>query len=142
MDIVFSFRENPETMIKTNRIYFTLFFAALIFSLSLSSCTKKKANLIAKDWKASKLNFSGSEIGGDIVSLEYSFKNDGSFNRTEDGKVEKGKWSISEDGKKLILELDDKSKVQKDINELTEDKLVLSGEEHGMMRTETFEGKK
>jgi hypothetical protein len=140
MDIVFSFRENPEIMTKINTLYFALFFAVLVFSLS--SCTKKKADLIAKDWKASKLNFGGSEIGGDIVSLEYSFKNDGSFSRTEEGKVEKGKWSIGEDEKKLILEMDDKSKVQKDINELTEDKLVLSGEEHGMMRTETFEGKK
>jgi hypothetical protein len=142
MDIVFSFMGNLQIMIKTNRIYYTLFLAAFVFSLSLSSCTKKKADLIVKDWKASKLNFSGSEIGGDIVSLEYSFKNDGSFSRAEDGKVEKGKWSISEDEKKLILDLDDKSKVQKDINELAEDKLVLSGEEHGMMRTETFEGKK
>ena len=88
MNIVFSFRENPEIMTKTNRIYFALFFAMLIFSLS--SCGKKKADLIARDWKASKLNFGGSEIGGDIVSLEYSFKNDGTFSRTEEGKVEKG----------------------------------------------------
>ncbi|HXA00560.1 MAG TPA: lipocalin family protein [Cytophagaceae bacterium] len=127
-------------MTKINTSFLALFFTILIFSLG--SCAKKKADLIAKDWKATKLNFGGSEIGGDIVSLEYSFKKDGSFSRTEDGKTEKGKWSLSEDGKKLTLNLDDKTKVDKDVKELTDSKLLLSGEEHGMMREETFEAKK
>lgn len=127
-------------MTKIHTSFFALFFAMLVFSLS--SCEKKKSELIAKDWKATKLNFGGSEIGGDIVSLEYSFKKDGSFSRTEDGKMEKGKWSLSEDGKKLTLDLEDKTKAEKEVKELTDIKLLLSGEEHGMMRTETFEPKK
>jgi hypothetical protein len=127
-------------MIKTGTFSYTLFFFLLLFSMS--SCEKKKADFIAKDWKATKLNLGGSEIGGDIVSLEYSFKKDGTFSRTEDGKMENGKWALSEDGAKLNLELDDKTKVEKDVKELTETTLVLAGEEHGMMRTETFEAKK
>jgi len=74
--------------------------------------------------------------------LEYSFKKDGSFSRTEDGKIENGKWTLSEDGKKLTLDLDDKTRIEKEVKELTETGLLLSGEEHGMMRTETFELKK
>jgi uncharacterized lipoprotein YehR (DUF1307 family) len=127
-------------MTKIRSGFLALFFAMLIFSLS--SCEKKKADLLAKDWKATKLNFGGSEIGGDIVSLEYSFKKDGSFSRTEDGKMEEGKWSLSEDGKKLTLDLNDKTKAEKEVKELADTKLTLSGEEHGMMRTETFEPKK
>jgi hypothetical protein len=127
-------------MTKIHVSFFALLFAMLVFFLS--SCEKKKTDLIAKDWKATKLNFGGSEIGGDIVSLEYSFKKDAGFSRTEDGKMEKGKWSLSEDGKKLTLELEDKTKVEKEVRELTETKLILAGEEHGMMRTEIFEGKK
>jgi hypothetical protein len=140
MDIVFSFMENRPNMTKIHITILAALFTTLAFSLS--SCEKKKSDLIAKDWKATKLNFGGREIGGDIVSLEYSFKNDGSFSRNEDGKVEKGKWSLSEDGKKLVLDLEDKTRVEKEIKELTDIKLILSGEEHGMKREETFEGKK
>ncbi|MFL5728591.1 MAG: lipocalin family protein [Cytophagaceae bacterium] len=127
-------------MNKNYRHFFTLIFILLV--CSMSSCGKKKSELLSKDWKATKLNLSGNEIGGDMISLEYSFKPDGNFSRTEDGKKEDGKWSLSEDGKKLELELADKTKVSKDVNELTETQLVLAGEEHSMMRTETFEVKK
>jgi hypothetical protein len=127
-------------MTKNYTTYFALLIAVLLFSLS--SCAKKKADLLARDWKATKLNLAGSEIGGDIVSLEYSFKKDGNFSRTEDGKSEKGKWALSEDGKKLTLDMDDKTRIEKEVKELTDTKLLLSGEEHGMMREETFEVKK
>ena len=127
-------------MTKIRTSFFLLFFVLMVFSMS--SCTKKKSDLLVRDWKATKLNLGGSEIGGDIVSLEYSFKKDGSFSRNEDGKMENGKWTLSDDGKKLTLELEDKTKVEKEVKELTEIKLILSGEEHGMMREETFEVKK
>jgi hypothetical protein len=139
-DIVLSFMETYSNMTKIHKNFLALFLTLLVFSLN--SCEKKKSDLITKDWKATKLNFGGSEIGGDIVSLEYTFKNDDSFSRNEDGKVENGKWSLSEDGKKLILDLEDKTKVEKEVKEMTETKLVLFGEEHGMKREETFEAKK
>ena len=127
-------------MTKIHTSFFALFFVLLVFSLS--SCEKKKSDILARDWKANKLNLGAVEIGGDVVSLVYSFKSDATFSRDEDGKVEKGKWQLSDDGKKLILEMENKARIEKDIKELTEIKLVLSGEENGMMREETFGLKK
>ena len=118
-----------------------LFFA--IFLISLNACEKKKPELLAKEWNATELSFAGTTLSGDQVSLMYNFKKDGSFERTEDGTKEEGKWSLSEDGKKLILEFKGaEGKAEKEVKELTETKLVISGEEHTMLRVEKLETKK
>ncbi len=113
-----------------------IIFSVLIFSLS--ACSKSKKELIAGEWKVTQLNFAGLTLTGDQVSLAYSFKNDGTFSRTEDGKTEDGKWELTGEDKKLELQLTDGSKLEKTVKELTEEKLVLEGEEHTMQRTETF----
>ena len=114
-----------------------IFFSAIIFSLT--SCSKSKKELLAKDWKATDLTFAGVTLTGDQVSLVYSFKNDGTFSRTEDGKTQDGKWDLTADDKKLELTLTDgNAKLEKAVKELTDDKLVLEGEENTMQRTETF----
>jgi uncharacterized lipoprotein YehR (DUF1307 family) len=118
-----------------------LFFAILL--VSLNACEKKKPELLAKEWTATELSFAGASLSGDQVSLIYNFKKDGTFERTEDGAKEKGKWSLSEDGKKLILDFEGaEGKAEKEVKELTETKLVISGEEHTMLRVEKLEAKK
>ena len=115
---------------------------ALIFTvalLSFTACSKSKKELLAKDWKATELTFAGVTLTGDQVSLVYSFKNDGTFSRTMDGKTEDGKWDLTGDDKKLELQFNEGSaKLEKTVKELTEEKLVLEGEELTMQRTETF----
>jgi hypothetical protein len=124
-----------------NASLLVIFFAVLL--ISLNACEKKKPELLAKEWKATELNYAGTSLTGDKVSLVYNFKKDGTFERNEDGTVEAGKWSLSEDGKKLILEFASaEGKVEKDVKELTEEKLVISGEEHTMLRVEKLEAKK
>jgi hypothetical protein len=118
-----------------------VFFAILLFSLN--ACEKKKSDLLAKEWKASELSFAGTSLSGDQVSLVYNFKNDGTFERTEDGAKEKGKWALSDDGKKLTLNFEGAmGMMEKEVKELTEAKLVISGEEHTMLRVEKLEVKK
>ncbi len=115
-----------------------IFFAILL--ISLNSCEKKKTDLLSQEWKATELDFAGASLTGDQVSLVYNFKKDGTFERTEDGIKEKGKWTISENGKNLLLEFEGpEGKIEKEIKELSETKLVISGEEHTMLRVEKLE---
>jgi uncharacterized lipoprotein YehR (DUF1307 family) len=115
-----------------------LFFAILL--VSLNACGNKKPELLSQEWKATGLDFAGTTLSGDQVSLVYNFKQDGMFERTEDGVKEKGKWTLSEDGKKLLLDFEGaEGKVEKEVKELTEAKLVISGQEHTMLRVERLE---
>jgi hypothetical protein len=117
-----------------------LFLGVLLFSLN--ACEKKKTELLAQEWNATELDFAGATLSGEQVSLVYNFKNDGTFERTEDGVKENGKWTISEDGKKLMLEFKGaEGKIEKDIKELTETKLVIEGKEHTMLRVEKLQAK-
>jgi hypothetical protein len=123
-----------------NATFKALFFAILL--ITLNACEKKKADLLTQEWKATDLEFAGAVLTGDQVSLVYNFKKDGTFERTEDGVKEKGKWTISDNGKNLILNFEGaEGKVEKEIKELTEAKLVISGEEHTMLRVEKLEAK-
>jgi hypothetical protein len=111
-----------------------------IILISINSCQKKKVDLLSQEWKANELDFAGTSLTGDQVSLIYNFKKDGTFERTEDGVKEKGKWTMSEDEKKLMLDFEGgMGKVEKEIKELTEAKLIISGEEHTMLRVEKLE---
>jgi|SRR6185437_1634512 len=114
---------------------------AVIFTvvvLSFTACSKSKKDLLAKEWKANALTFAGVTLSGDQVSLVYSFKSDGTFSRTQDGKTEDGKWELEKGDTELELKLNDGAELEKNIKELTEHKLVLEGEEMTMQRTETF----
>ena len=115
---------------------------AIIFTvvvLTFTACSKGKKDMLAKNWKATELTLAGNvKLSGDQVSLVYSFKSDGTFSRTEDGKTEDGKWTLEKGDTEVELKLNNGTELEKIIKELTDEKLVWEGEEMTMQRTEVF----
>lgn len=66
-------------------------------------------------------------LKGMMGSVTFEFKADGTaeMSMTAMGQTKKGKWTISEDGKKLTLEEEGGKKEDMDIEELSKSKLVL-----------------
>lgn len=116
---------------------YSAFFIALLF---FTACGKDKKVLLAKKWTVTEMDLSGTRVSGDLVHIIYAFNPDGSFYRTEDGKKEEGMWSVNNEGDKITLEFkQDNLKIEKAIEQLSEDKLIISGEEYSMKRTLTME---
>lgn len=120
-------------------LYKKLFVLVVLMNL-LIACEKGKSEMISKKWKVTELDLSGTKLTGDQVNMMYSFNPDGTFFRTEDGKTEDGSWSLSKDGKSLTLTFNDKElkPAQKSVEQLSEERLVISGEEFSMQRTLTM----
>jgi hypothetical protein len=97
-----------------------------------------KAAIVAKKWKASEFETPTVKLTGDVIDVKFEFKNDSTFNYSEDGKKAAGKWSVNEEGTSLTLEYTDNRKVVHTIKKLTDDKMVIAGKEHGMYRTITM----
>jgi hypothetical protein len=97
-----------------------------------------KAALIAKTWKAVVYKTPDREIKGDLIELldiRYNLKKDFSLEYSEGEKKENGKWSIDTSSMKLTFEYTGEPKAEYEIQELTEEKLKISGKEHGIKRT-------
>lgn len=118
---------------------FQRLFLLVGLTFILFSCGDGKKALLTKKWKATEIDLSGTKLTGDQVNMIYQFNPDGSFFRTEDGKTEDGTYTLSKEGNKLTLNFKDQDlTAEKTIEKLTEDKLVLSGEEFSMQRTLTL----
>lgn len=108
-----------------------LFVVALAFLVV--ACGKKKSDLIVNKWKVSELELAGAKLTGDQVNIQYEFEKDGKFSRTESGKTENGTWELNADGNKLSLNIaETNQKIEKTVEELTAEKLVVSGEEFSL----------
>ncbi|MFN3404564.1 MAG: lipocalin family protein [Cytophagaceae bacterium] len=111
----------------------------LILVFALSSCKKDKAELITGEWQATELELAGNNLDPkDIGGISYSFSKDGKFEYVEAGQTEEGNYAISQDGNKLNLNYEGNRSVEKEIIELSNETLVISGEEHGMSRKITL----
>lgn len=72
-------------------------------------------------------------------ALSMTFKDDKTFESAMEGKTDKGTWAISEDGKTLTTKQGEPGKEDKlNIDELTANKLVVSGDMGGSKMKMTF----
>ncbi|WMJ72064.1 lipocalin family protein [Cytophagaceae bacterium ABcell3] len=119
-----------------------LILAVLVFSLSLSSCTKNKSETITGKWKVTESEFAGNKLIGDFNSAWYRFNEDGTFEKSAEGKTQAGTWSIDEEKSLLTLEFDEEdeeSKVLKvTLSEFSDNKIKMDWEEFTMEYSETL----
>lgn len=94
-----------------------------------------KAALITKVWKAEEVVTPTAKLPGDFIDIKFTFHPDKTFDYSEDGKKQKGVWTLNSEETMLMFEYEDGRKADHDIKELNENKLVISGKEHGMYRT-------
>jgi len=112
----------------------SLFFVGFLFS-----CGNSKKELLAKKWKVTELDLSGTKLTGDQINITYDFNPDGTFYKTEDGKTQDGNWKLTEADTLILSPKNQDSKIERKIETLTPEKLVISGQEFSMQRTLTLE---
>lgn len=95
----------------------------------------EKGAMVAKSWKAAEIETPTVKLSGEFVDIKFNFKTDGTFEYSEDGKKDEGKWKLNQEETMLMLEYTDGRKADHDIKELSGDKMVIAGKEHGMYRT-------
>jgi hypothetical protein len=118
------------------------FAALIVLTILVTACAKEKKEMIAKDWKATELVLGGTTISPDAIGgVYYSFTNDGKFEYTEAGQTQDGTWEINDNT--IVLHYNEGGKtVEKQIKDISEEKLSFEGEEHGMLRAVTLVPKK
>lgn len=111
-----------------------ILFSTLFF---VQSCDFKEDEtvLLTKRWKASELELAGQKISGNDLPLIYEFRADNTFIKIEgEGESaikESGTWELNDTERKIRLNYNEaKTEVVFDIEELSDSKLVLSGEEN------------
>jgi len=116
-------------------------FIVLILIASLTwSCGKSKGELLLGVWKVTELDLSGTKLTGDQIDMTYEFDKTGNFSRSEDGKSEKGTYEINTETGVLIFKFADLDLVaEKKIEQISNDRLILSGEEFSMQQTLTMQ---
>lgn len=120
-------------------VYRLFFFMILLASLTWS-CGAGKEKLLVGTWKVSELDLSGTKLTGDQIDMMYEFDKEGNFTRSEDGKSEKGTYALNEDKSAVIFTFETPELVaEKRIEQLSDEKLILSGEEFSMSQTLTME---
>jgi len=138
-----------------------LFYFVCVFSVALLiSCSSNPSKKIIGTWKCNNAEFENLEetinkalasvpdslkeiqkkymtdniknMTEEMKHVSMNFKEDKTFESIDDGKSDKGTWSISEDGKTLTTKGDGEGKEAKlNIEELSSSKLVLSIEDEG-----------
>jgi hypothetical protein len=98
----------------------------------------EKGTMVAKSWKAAQIETPTVKLSGEFVDIKFNFKADGTFEYSEDGKKDEGKWKLNQEETMIMLEYSDGRKADHDIKELSEDKMTIAGKEHGMYRTLTL----
>ena len=115
--------------------WFLLFAVAIV----LYSCGSK-SEMLVKDWKATEFTLGETKIAGDsVVGIYFSFKPDSSFEYSETGQKDIGKWSLNKEGNQITLTYKEGGRsVVQNIKELSSDKLVVEYEDFGMKRSITL----
>jgi len=94
-----------------------------------------KAAMITRKWKATEFETPNVKLSGELIDIRFNFKPDMTFEYSEDGKKDSGTWKLNDQESQIMLTYQNDVKSDLDIKELTENKLVLAGKEHGMYRT-------
>jgi len=95
--------------------------------LLVTACSKSAQDTLQGSWKVSKLSLAGSPQDPEVFGpFLYELKGDGSYNYTEGAKKESGKWTVSEDQKKISFEPAAGTKYEKEIKLMSTDSVVLS----------------
>jgi hypothetical protein len=95
----------------------------------------EKAAMVAGKWKATEFETPNIKLSGELIDIRFDFKPDMTFEYSEDGKKDNGTWKLNEQENQVMLTYQNDVKADMDIKELTKDKFVLAGKEHGMYRT-------
>jgi len=124
--------------------------STLLIVLLISSCAKKPSELIVGEWKIADIKTS-EEISPDIkeerdkaiedmkASSLFVINADNTFENTISESTEKGKWALSDDGKKLTLTYESGKQEVSNVEELTETKLTTSIDVNGSKNTIIYE---
>lgn len=129
----------------------TLQFLAIACMVVFAACKSKPQDLIVKKWamdiqetkkalmaEVEKMKKENPEMGkifeegmknfdkqAEQMKMTFEFKKDGTAESIFGGEKQEGKWTMSDDGKKITLEEKDGKKSVADVVELTKSKLVL-----------------
>jgi hypothetical protein len=116
------------------------YLLAIVLVVGLFACKGGKSDMLAAKWKISNIN-DGREVPADqkeavdkmmaemLKDSYFEFKKDGSFDMNVAGKSEKGKWTLNDDGTKLIINEDGAKKADTmTVSELSETKVSISEE--------------
>jgi hypothetical protein len=98
-----------------------------------------KAGMISGKWKATEFETPTVKLSGELTDIRFDFKNDMTFDYSEDGKKDGGTWKLNEKEDQISLTFQNDIKADMDIKELTENKMVIAGKQHGMYRTYVLE---
>lgn len=127
-----------------------ILITAMLIVFFISSCAKKPSELIVGEWKIADIKTS-EEIAPDIkeerdkaiedmkASSLFVIKADSTFENTISESTENGKWSLSDDGKKLTLTYESGKSEVSNVEELTETKLTTSIDFNGTKNTIFYE---
>lgn len=114
----------------------TLVVASLLL---FASCAKKKAEVLSKEWLVKEAKYADMKLSEDLVSGKLTLRSDSTFSRLEAGQTDDGKWALSADESKIIFTFSETgSKVEYAIVELSEEKLIIKGQEMSMNREYTL----
>lgn len=141
---------------------------ALALLVSLAACKGKPKELIAQKWELDiaetkkamlaqieQIKKNKPDVGKLMeegmkdfdkeaakMKMTLEFKKDGSAETYVGDMKEEGKWSISEDGKKITMEEKGGKKSEVEVLELSKSKLVLKMKESGEEQTMAFKSTK
>jgi hypothetical protein len=116
----------------------------LFLGIMLSACggTPKADKILKDEWAITQLNLAGNELEKDMLEGSYMrFGEGGKFEENMVGDSHVGKFTIKENGNGFSVDYDGAEGEQEHYNiiSITENKVILDGESHGMKRSLTLE---
>ncbi|WP_101357286.1 lipocalin family protein [Raineya orbicola] len=113
----------------------------LVVAIAMVACKGSPKDLIARKWvidieslkkesekSGNKLSDAQMKLAEEMMKdMYFEFKKDGSFEASITGQKVKGMWSISDDGKKLKMQIEGEKESEMEILELSKSKFVGKG---------------
>lgn len=129
-------------------IPFLFIYVTSVFSQNLQ---KKYSELIIGTWKIDSLDINSYKLSPEyetlvrqkmpefIEHIEIQFLKNNIYHKKGNEGEKKGTWSISEDGKYVLVKIDGETKVSKTaIVKLTEDKLIIAPENPNSINSHAY----
>lgn len=109
------------------RFVLPVLLAGLLFSC------QDKSKMLAKKWVLKEMVVADSKIEGEpLEGLFFKFKEDGTYKIVGAAGNETGKWKLTPDNEVILTTPDGETQENEiAIKELTEEKLILTGESEG-----------